>query len=167
MTLHLAPEPERVLVKWELHGEFATIAVIVRNKTKVNEPLLKSRLEIERELDLLFKGLGCPTISESGGQRISALDLVFEHRHLFAEALEVSEIFSGNTVLGSFILSSKKAQLWTDLQLDEDGFISFFIPHDVLGSRQLGRVASYGLVSGCKKPFATFKRGGVGVGCGI
>jgi uncharacterized membrane-anchored protein len=103
--------------------------------------LLKSRLEIERELDLLFKGLGCPTISEAGGQRISALDLVFEHRPLFAEALEVSEIFSGNTVLGSFILSSKKAQLWTDLQLDEDGFISFYIPHDVLGSRQLGRIA--------------------------
>ena len=50
-------------------------------------------------------------------------------------------IFNGNTVLGSFILSSKKAQLWTDLQLDEDGFISFFIPHDVLGSRQLGRIA--------------------------
>ena len=141
MTLHLAPEPERVLVKWELHGEFATIAVIVHNKTKVKEPLLKSRLEIERDLDLLFANLGCPTISEAGGQRISALDLVFEHRPLFAEALEVSEIFNGNTVLGSFILSSKKAQLWTDLQLDEDGFISFFIPHDVLGSRQLGRIA--------------------------
>ena len=141
MTLQLAPEPERVLVKWELHGEFATIAVIVHNKTKVKEPLLKSRLEIERDLDLLFANLGCPTISEAGGQRISALDLVFEHRPLFAEALEVSEIFNGNTVLGSFILSSKKAQLWTDLQLDQDGFISFFIPHDVLGSRQLGRIA--------------------------
>jgi uncharacterized membrane-anchored protein len=141
MTLYLAPEPERVLVKWELHGEFATIAVIVRNKVKVNEPLLKSRLEIERDLDLLFRDLGCPTISEAGGQRISALDLVFEHRPLFSEAQEVSEIFNGNTVLGSFILSSKKAQLWTDLQLDQDGFISFFIPHDVLGSRQLGRIA--------------------------
>ena len=141
MTLHLAAEPERVLVKWELHGEFATIAVIVHNKTKVKEPLLKSRLEIERDLDLLFANLGCPTISEAGGQRISALDLVFEHRPLYTEALEVSEIFNGNTVLGSFILSSKKAQLWTDLQLDEDGFISFFIPHDVLGSRQLGRIA--------------------------
>ena len=141
MTLYLAPEPERVMVKWELHGEFATIAVIVHNKTKVREPLLKSRLEIERDLDSLFRGLGCPTISESGGQRISALDLVFEHRSLFTEALEVSELFSGNTVLGSYIFSSKKAQLWTDLQLDEDGFISFFIPHDVLGSRQLGRIA--------------------------
>jgi uncharacterized membrane-anchored protein len=66
---------------------------------------------------------------------------VFEHRPLFTEALEISEIFSGNPVLGSFIFSSKKAQLWTDLQLDEDSFISFFIPHDVLGSRQLGRIA--------------------------
>lgn len=141
MTLQLAPEPERVLLKWELHGEFATIAVITHNKKKVAEPLLKSRLENERDLDLLFKNLGCPTISEAGGQRISALDIVFEHRQLFADAQEVSAIFNGNTVLGSFILSGKKAQLWTDLQLDEDGFISFFVPHDVLGSRQLGRVA--------------------------
>ena len=141
MTLQLAPEPERVLLKWELHGEFATIAVITHNKKKVAEPLLNSRLENERALDLLFKNLGCPTISEAGGQRISALDIVFEHRQLFADAQEVSAIFNGNTVLGSFILSGKKAQLWTDLQLDEDGFISFFVPHDVLGSRQLGRVA--------------------------
>lgn len=44
-------------------------------------------------------------------------------------------------MLGSYILSSKKAQLWTDLRLDEDGFISYFIPHDILGSRQAGRVA--------------------------
>lgn len=141
VTLNLAPEPERILLKWELHGEFATIALIVHNKLKINEPLLKSRLAIEGELDLLFKNLGCPTISEAGGQRISALDLVFEHRPLFAEAQEVSEIFNGNTILGSYILAGKKAQLWTDLRLDQDGFISFFIPHDVLGSRQLGRVA--------------------------
>lgn len=141
MTLNLAAEPERILVKWELHGEFATIAVIVHNKVKINEPLLKSRLQIERELDLLFSSLGCPVIAESGGQRISALDLVFENRPLYLEAQEVSEIFHGNTVLGGYILAGKKAQLWTDLQLNEDGFISFFIPHDVLGSRQLGRVA--------------------------
>ena len=141
ITLNLAPEPERVLLKWELHGEFATIALIVHNKLKTSEPLLKSRLAIESELDLLFKNLGCPTISEAGGQRISALDLVFEHRPLFSDAQEVSEIFNGNTVLGSYILPSKKAQLWTDLRLDQDGFISFFIPHDVLGSRQAGRVA--------------------------
>ena len=141
ITLNLAPEPERILLKWELHGEFATIALIVHNKIKTSEPLLKSRLAIESELDSLFKNLGCPTISEAGGQRISALDLVFEHRPLFSEAQEVSEIFNGNTVLGSYIFSSKKAQLWTDLRLDQDGFISFFIPHDVLGSRQAGRVA--------------------------
>jgi len=141
MTLNLAPEPERVLLKWELHGEFATIAVIVHNKVKISKPLLESRLEIERELNLLIESLGCLPISEAGGQRISALDLVFEHRPLFSEAQEVSEIFSGNTVVGSYIFSSKKAQLWTDLQLEQDGFISFFIPHDVLGSRQLGRIA--------------------------
>lgn len=140
-SLILAPEPERILVKWELHGEFATIAVVVHNKNKINGPLIESRLQIERELDLLFDKLGCPRIVEAGGQRISALDLTFEQRPLFNDAEEVSAIFNGNTLLGSFILSSKKAQLWTDLQLDEDGYISYFIPHDVLGSRQAGRVA--------------------------
>ena len=139
--LALAPEPERVLIKWELHGEFATIAAITHNPVKITGPLLSSRLDLEKSLDDLFEKLGCPKIVESGGERISALDLAFEHRPLFGEAQEVSPIFSGNTVLGSYILSSKRAQLWTDLRLDEDGFISYFIPHDILGSRQAGRIA--------------------------
>jgi uncharacterized membrane-anchored protein len=128
--LTLAPEPQRVLIKWELHGEFATIAAITHNPVKITGPLLGSRLALEKSLDI-----------EAGGERISALDLAFEHRPLFSEAQEVSDIFSGNTVLGSYILPSKKAQLWTDLRLDDDGFISYFIPHDILGSRQAGRVA--------------------------
>jgi uncharacterized membrane-anchored protein len=139
--LTLAPEPRRVLIKWELHGEFATIAAITHNPVKITGPLLESRLAIEKSLDDLLHSLGCPTIVEAGGERISALDLAFEHRPLFSEAQEVSPIFSGNTVLGSYILSSKEAQLWTDLRLDEDGYISYFIPHAILGSRQAGRVA--------------------------
>lgn len=140
-VLSLAPEPERVLIKWELHGEFATIAAIVHNQVKIASPLLKSRLLLEREVDALFEKLGCQKIVEAGGERISALDLTFEHRPLFIDAQEVSKIFNGNTLLGSSILTSKKAQIWTDLHLDEDGYISYFIPHDVLGSRQAGRVA--------------------------
>lgn len=139
--LTLAPEPERVLIKWELHGEFATIAAITRNPVKITGPLLESRLSLEKSLDELFQKLGCPVISQAGGERIAAVDLVFEHRALFSEAQEVSAIFNGNTVLGGYILASKKAQLWTDLRLDADGYISYFIPHDVLGSRQAGRVA--------------------------
>ena len=139
--LTLAPEPERVLIKWELHGEFATIAAITRNPVKITGPLLESRLVLEASLDDLFRKLNCPVIAEAGGERISALDLVFEHRPLFSEAQEVSAIFNGNTVLGSYILASKKAQLWTDLRLDQDGYISYLIPHDILGSRQAGRVA--------------------------
>jgi uncharacterized membrane-anchored protein len=139
--LTLAPEPRRVLIKWELHGEFATIAAITHNPVKITGPLLESRLAIEESLDDLLHSLGCPTIVEAGGERISALDLAFEHRLLFSEAQEVSSIFNGNTVLGSYILSSKEAQLWTDLRLDEDGYISYFIPHAILGSRQAGRVA--------------------------
>ena len=44
--LTLAPEPERVLIKWELHGEFATIAAIVHNPEKISGPLLNSRLSL-------------------------------------------------------------------------------------------------------------------------
>lgn len=139
--LTLTPEPERVLIKWELHGEFATIAAITRNPVKITGPFLESRLALEVSIDDLLRKLNCPIISEAGGQRISALDLVFEHRPLFGEAQEVSAIFNGNTVLGSYILASKKAQLWTDLRLDQDGYISYFIPHDILGSRLAGRVA--------------------------
>ena len=139
--LALVPEPQRVLIKWELHGEFATIAVITHSPTKITGPLLESRLILEQSVDDLFQQLGCPKIMEAGGQRISALDLVFEHRPLFDGAQEVASIFSGNTLLGSYILSNNKAQLWTDLRLDEDGYISYFIPHDILGSRQTGRVA--------------------------
>lgn len=139
--LSLTPEPERVLIKWELHGEFATIAAITRNPVKITGPLLESRLSLEKSLDELLRKLGCPIISQAGGERISAVDLVFEHRPLFGEAQEVSAMFNGNTVLGSYILDSKKAQLWTDLRLDDDGYISYLIPHDVMGSRQAGRVA--------------------------
>lgn len=139
--LTLNPEPERVLIKWELHGEFATIAAITRNPVKITGPLLGSRLSLEKSLDELLRKLGCPIISQAGGERISAVDLVFEHRPLFGEAQEVSAMFNGNTVLGSYILDSKKAQLWTDLRLDDDGYISYLIPHDVMGSRQAGRVA--------------------------
>ena len=139
--LTLAPEPRRVLIKWELHGEFATIAAITHNPIKITGPLIESRLAIEKSLDDLLNSLGCPTIVEAGGERISALDLAFEHCPLFSEAQEVSSIFNGNTVLGSYILSSKEAQLWTDLCLDEDGYISYYIPHAILGSRQAGRVA--------------------------
>ena len=140
-VLFLAPEPERILIKWELHGEFATIAAIIHNHVKIDKPLIESRLELERNVDQVFEKLGCAKIVDAGGERISALDLTFEHRPLFNDAEEVSKIFNGNTLLGSSILTSKKAQIWTDLHLDEDGYISYFIPHDTLGSRQAGRVA--------------------------
>lgn len=140
-VLTLVPEPDRVVIKWELHGEFATVAVIVRNKEKITGPLITSRLQIESYLNALFDRLGCLPICQAGGERISALDLCFEQRPLFTDADEVATIFNGNTLLGSYLLTNKKSQVWTDLQLDEDGFISYFIPHDSLGSRQAGRIA--------------------------
>ncbi len=139
--LSLANEPKRILVKWELHGEFATIAMIVQGQVEVAGPLEPSRLTLEASINHLLSELGCPPVSQAGGERISALDLVFEQRPLFADAQEVANIFKGNTLFGSFLLSTKTAQLWTDLRLDADGYISYYIPHNVLGSRQAGRIA--------------------------
>jgi uncharacterized membrane-anchored protein len=78
---------------------------------------------------------------EAGGLRISAIDIAFEDRNLFSAADEVAHLFSGNTLIGSTILTNQKAQMWTDLQINQDGYISYLVPHAGMGSRQAGRVA--------------------------
>ncbi|PHY06479.1 MAG: hypothetical protein CK528_08325 [Alcaligenaceae bacterium] len=114
---------------------------MIQGRVEVTGSLEPSRLALEESTNRLLSKLGCPAISQAGGERISALDLVFEQRSLFAEAQDVSKIFNGNTLFGSFLLSTKIAQLWTDLRLDADGYISYYIPHNTLGSRQAGRIA--------------------------
>jgi uncharacterized membrane-anchored protein len=139
--IELRPAPQRVIIKWELHGEFSSISAIIQQEQLITEPSIKSRVGLENEVNQLLAKLTIKPMHEAGGLRISAIDIAFEDRGLFKEADEVSHLFSGNTLIGSTILSAKKAQLWTDLQVNEDGYISFLVPHAGMGSRQAGRVA--------------------------
>ena len=139
--IELRPAPQRVIIKWELHGEFSSISAIIQQDQLMTEAPIKSRVRLEHEINELLAKLTIKPMHEAGGLRISAIDIAFEDRGLFKEADEVSHLFSGNTLIGSTILISKKAQLWTDLQVNEDGYISFLVPHAGMGSRQAGRVA--------------------------
>ncbi len=139
--IELRPAPQRVIIKWELHGEFSSISAMIQQDQLITEASIKSRTKLENEVNQLLAKLTIKPMHEAGGLRISAIDIAFEDRGLFKEADEVSHLFSGNTLIGSSILSSKKAQLWTDLQVNEDGYISFLVPHAGMGSRQAGRVA--------------------------
>ena len=139
--IELRPAPQRVIIKWELHGEFSSISAIIQQEQLITEPSIKSRVGLENEVNQLLSKLTIKPMHEAGGLRISAIDIAFEDRGLFKEADEVSHLFSGNTLIGSSILTNQKAQLWTDLQVNEDGYISFLVPHAGMGSRQAGRVA--------------------------
>jgi uncharacterized membrane-anchored protein len=139
--IELRPAPQRVIIKWELHGEFSSISAIVQQKDLIVEASIKTRQGIENEVNNLLNKLSIRPMHEAGGLRISGIDIAFEDRGLFKEADEVSSLFSGNTLIGSTILTNQKAQLWTDLQVNEDGYISYLVPHAGMGSRQAGRVA--------------------------
>jgi len=139
--IELRPAPQRVIIKWELHGEFSSISAMIQQEQLITEAPIKSRVKLENEVNQLLANLTIKPMHEAGGLRISAIDVAFENRALFMTADEVAHLFSGNTLIGSTILSSKKAQLWTDLQVNEDGYISFLVPHAGMGSRQAGRVA--------------------------
>ena len=139
--IELRPAPQRVIIKWELHGEFSSISAMIQQDQLITEASIKSRVGLENEVNQLLAKLTIKPMHEAGGLRISALDIAFEDRSLFKEADEVSHLFSGNTLIGSTILTNQKAQLWTDLQVNEDGYISFLVPHAGMGSRQAGRVA--------------------------
>lgn len=139
--IELRPAPQRIIIKWELHGEFSSISTIVQQTDLIIEAPIKTRPALENEVNELLSKLSIKPMHEAGGLRISAIDIAFEDRGLFKEADEVAHLFSGNTLIGSTILTNQKAQMWTDLQINQDGYISYLVPHAGMGSRQAGRVA--------------------------
>jgi uncharacterized membrane-anchored protein len=139
--IELKPAPQRIIIKWELHGEFSSISAIVQQTEIICDAPLKTRQRIEHDVNELLASMNVPPIHEAGGLRIAALDIAFEDRPLFSGATEASNFFPGSTILGSTILTTQKAQVWTDLQVNEDGYISYLVPHAGMGSRQAGRVA--------------------------
>jgi len=133
--LTLSADPYRILMKWEMHGEFVVISLFVQQSPEKN----LSREEMLDHVNGLLNRSGLKPIEQSGGLRIAALDLVLETGDFYPDASLAAKRFNGNTVLGSIILSNQKAQFWTDLQLDEQGFVRALIRHQGIGSRQAGR----------------------------
>ncbi len=135
-VLQLAPEPARVLLKWEMHGEFVSISLFAQQRSA---EIFESRQTVIQKTDALLRSINGPSLSQLAGQRMVALDIELEKGDEYPDAFEVAKRFSGNTVIGSLILSNQNAQLWTDLQLDPQGFVSMIVRGKALGSRQAGR----------------------------
>jgi uncharacterized membrane-anchored protein len=123
-----------MLLKWQLHGEFVTITLFAQQPSAGTA---QSRKETLARADDLIAQAGTPALSEAGGERLAALDLVLESGEPYQDASHVARRFQGNTVIGSAILSNQ-AQLWTDLQLDDAGFVRMIVRHQGVGSRQAG-----------------------------
>lgn len=140
-VIELLPAPLRILLKWELHGEFCSITVYFQHRIGASESFVETREACWARLRDRLHEIGVLPWSPQAGQRMSAVDLTIESTAPTDDAAAIAERFDGNTLIGSTILASRKAQIWTDFQTDESGFIRFLVTHQGMGSRQAGRVA--------------------------
>lgn len=135
-VLQLAKDPGRILLKWEMHGEFVAITLIGQ---QAGADQFESRAALLARTNALLEQHKVPSLSELAGQRLVAIDISLENAEFYPDAFEVAKRFNENTVMGSTITSNQNAQLWTDLQLDEEGFVRMIVRGKSMGSRQAGR----------------------------
>jgi Uncharacterized membrane-anchored protein conserved in bacteria len=138
--LELSPAPDRLLLKWELHGEFCGLTVYEQCPVPLGQAFSESRGLLQERVRARISELGLEMLNPSVGERMAAIDIVLKpavHTH---DAAEYAPLFGGNTLVGSTILETQKAQVWTDLQFDSAGFVCFLVTHQGIGSRQAGRV---------------------------
>ncbi len=135
-VLEISPEPARTLLKWEMHGEFVSVTVFAQ---QASAQQFDTRAEALGKVSAALEHFQVPGLVALPGQRLAAIDIVLEQAPLYADAFEVAKRFRNNTVVGSQITSNQNVQLWTDLQLDEAGFIQIVLRSEKGGSRQLGR----------------------------
>lgn len=140
-VVELAPAPARILLKWELHGEFCAITLYFQQVWAIHETFSDSRAQCWMRFTDRLHEIGVRPWSPQAGQRMSAIDLVIQSAPPTDDAGRIASRFNGNTLIGSSILSSQRAQIWTDFQTDDEGFIRFLVTHQGMGSRQAGRVA--------------------------
>ena len=140
-VIELLPPPGRILLKWELHGEFCAITLYFQSPSAEPEQFADSRASCWLRFTDRLHEMGVRPWSPQAGQRMSAVDLCIQAAPPTDDAGAIASRFDGNTLIGSTILSSRRAQLWTDFQTDEEGFIRFLVTHQGMGSRQAGRVA--------------------------
>ena len=140
--IKIEDDPHRLLLRWELHGEFSTLTVFHQNAVFLNQDdWSESRTDVLSKLRSKLAALGHPLPHEGFKNRIAALDLIIRTGQLVSDAAVLSPLFSNNTLIGSTILGSQSAQVWTDFQLDSNGFVRVLVQHQGMGSRQAGRVA--------------------------
>ena len=135
-VLELAAPPSRILLKWEMHGEFVAVTLFFQQSSAT---AFESREQALHRTGALLQTASAQGLHELTGQRLVALDIMVEQAPHYRDAFEVAKRFRNNTVVGSIITSNQNAQLWTDLQLDEAGFIQMVVRGEQLGSRQTGR----------------------------
>lgn len=135
-VLEIAPEPQRILLKWEMHGEFVSVTIFSQQADTAS---FESRDAVLTKTGKRLESVNAQGLNELTGQRLVALDIALESAQPYPDAYEVAKRFSGNTVVGSVVTSNQNAQLWTDLQLDEAGFIQMILRGPAIGSRQAGR----------------------------
>lgn len=138
--IELRPEPQRILLKWEMHGEFVVITFYLHEVVNMTECQTTSRRQHFALIHAQLLALGVDPLPSPSGERIAAIDIALVQEQLEADASTKAALFEGNTLLGSTILSTQKAQVWTDLHLDAEGFNRFLVAHSTMGSRQAGRV---------------------------
>jgi uncharacterized membrane-anchored protein len=135
-VLQLAPEPSRMLLKWEMHGEFVVVTLCAQ---QTDSQQFESRQDIRRKADRLLAKVNAAPLDELSGQRLVAVDIALERAAPYPDAYDAARRFGDNTVVGSLITSNQNAQLWTDLQLDDEGYVRMIVRGEKLGSRQAGR----------------------------
>ncbi len=135
-VLQLANDPGRILLKWEMHGEFVAITLIGQQP---GADRFETRAALLARTNALLEQQKVPPMSELAGQRLVAIDISLEDGEFYPDAFAVAKRFDDNTVVGSTITSNQNAQLWTDLQLDEEGFVRMIVRGKAMGSRQAGR----------------------------
>lgn len=140
-VVELSAAPRRTLLKWELHGEFCTVTLYFQHRSEAQESFAETREACWGRLRDHLHEIGVLPWSSQAGERMSAVDISIESTGPTEDASEIASRFEGNTLIGSAILASRKAQVWTDLQTDGGGFIRFLVTHQGMGSRQAGRVA--------------------------
>ncbi len=139
-VLELSPSPGRLLLKWELHGEFCGFTVYAQCPMAPAEGFTDSRKPLQERVRARLAELGMESLNPSIGERMAAVDIVLRPAPHTDDAAKHAPLFSGNTLVGSTILSTQKAQVWTDFQLDKEGFVCMLVTHEGMGSRQAGRV---------------------------
>lgn len=138
--LELLPEPQRMLLKWEMHGEFSSLTVYEQGTPNIDDDWTSSRQAMLNRLRSRLMDLGLSMPGADFGERISAIDIAIRRSDPEEDAAIFAPLFSDNTLVGASILASAKAQVWTDFQLDAMGFICILVNHQGMGSRQAGRV---------------------------